>query len=344
VALTLLVVSSPTPSGADAEGPPEEPPALSFDMPRLVIGRSDGCDLRLPDPSVSHRHCSIRQRGAEHVLVDEGSTNGTFLERIRLAPQSPQPLRDGDRFRVGRVWLEMRRETALVSASSAAHAKALALRLVTAGLAVQGEDARPRVTAQRGPDAGKELVLDAPGRRYVLGRARDADLVLEDEIASRRHVDVELAGDHVIVHDLGSKLGATIDGAAAAPTGTAWRPGQTLSLGSNHFALVYEALEVLGELERSPDEKIPNDEVFELPARAAPAAADAEGEATPDGPPAARTDRPREPAAIDRAGAALGSDPAAAGKRFGFTEVVVILVAIGILLASAAGLWLLLRG
>ena len=38
--------------------------SLAFDTPRLVIGRGDGCDVRLPDPSVSHRHASIRQRGA----------------------------------------------------------------------------------------------------------------------------------------------------------------------------------------------------------------------------------------------------------------------------------------
>jgi pSer/pThr/pTyr-binding forkhead associated (FHA) protein len=46
---------------------------LTFDAPRIVIGRSDGCEVRLPDPSVSARHASIRSRGSEYLLVDENS-------------------------------------------------------------------------------------------------------------------------------------------------------------------------------------------------------------------------------------------------------------------------------
>src|SRR5262245_46424886 len=106
-------------------------------MPRLVVGRGDGCDLRLPDPSVSHRHCSIRQRGGEYVRLDEGSLNGTFVGKVKLSPQSPQTVKTGDLLRVGRVWLEVRIGPVMVPPSPAAAAKQLALRLVTAGLAAQ---------------------------------------------------------------------------------------------------------------------------------------------------------------------------------------------------------------
>src|SRR5215468_5337573 len=102
MALTILVCTAPPPEaeGAGAPPPDEGRPSLTFDTPRLVIGRGDGCDLRLPDPSVSHRHCSIRQRGAEHVLVDEGSTNGTFAGRTRLVPQTLHVIRSGDLVRI----------------------------------------------------------------------------------------------------------------------------------------------------------------------------------------------------------------------------------------------------
>jgi len=56
---------------------------------------------------VSHRHASIRQRGAEYIVLDEGSSNGTFVGPVRLAPQAPRVLRSGDLVRVGRVWLEV---------------------------------------------------------------------------------------------------------------------------------------------------------------------------------------------------------------------------------------------
>src|SRR5262245_36985371 len=88
----------------------ETPPGISFDAPRIVIGRGEGCDVRLPDPSVSHRHASIRQRGTEYILLDEGSTNGTFVGPVRLSPQAPRLLRSGELVRLGRVWLEIRVE------------------------------------------------------------------------------------------------------------------------------------------------------------------------------------------------------------------------------------------
>src|SRR3954447_20325741 len=87
--------------------------SLTLDAPRLIIGRGEGCEVRLPDPSVSHRHASIRQRGTEYVVIDEGSSNGTFVGPVRLSAQAPRVLRHRDLIRVGRIWLEVRVEQAL---------------------------------------------------------------------------------------------------------------------------------------------------------------------------------------------------------------------------------------
>src|SRR5688572_16249731 len=86
----------------------EPEPELQFDAPRVVVGRAQGSDLQLPDPSVSARHASFRQRGSGYALVDEGSDNGTFNGDSRLARQAPYPLSDGDLVRFGRVWVEVR--------------------------------------------------------------------------------------------------------------------------------------------------------------------------------------------------------------------------------------------
>jgi len=67
-------------------------PSLTFDGSRIVIGRSDGSDVRLPDPSVSQRHASIRAQGAEYALIDEGSTNGTWVGGVKLGPRTPRTL------------------------------------------------------------------------------------------------------------------------------------------------------------------------------------------------------------------------------------------------------------
>ncbi len=64
----------------------------------VVLGRDPGCTVPLPAEDVSRRHARIAPEGDGHVVVDLGSTNGTWVngagvERHRLAA--------GDRIRVG---------------------------------------------------------------------------------------------------------------------------------------------------------------------------------------------------------------------------------------------------
>lgn len=227
--------------------------SLTFDMPRVFIGRGEGSDLRLPDPSVSLRHASIRQRGHEYVIVDEGSTNGTALGSVLLPSQSPRVLRSGELFRLGRVWLEVKIDPLATARATPAATKALALELVSRGLAAQGEDAGPKLVVLEGPDAEKTLALTDPGRRYVLGRAREVDLPLDDPEAAFRHVEVGLKGEHLLVRDLGSKV-AQLEGAPLGATDMTWRAGQTLTIGRNVVVFEYPAAEALAELSRCADE------------------------------------------------------------------------------------------
>ena len=64
------------------------------------IGRGISCDLTVEDSAVSRRHALIVQRGAEHVLLDDRSRNGTFLNGERVAESV---LSDGDVITVGSV-------------------------------------------------------------------------------------------------------------------------------------------------------------------------------------------------------------------------------------------------
>src|SRR6187551_3888490 len=119
MALTVVVRSGDHPT----------PLKISLDAPRIVIGRGDGCEIRLPDPSVSHRHASIRQRGSDYVVVDEGSSNGTFVGPVRLSPQAPRVVRSGDMVRVGRIWLELKIEQAVPTNNPQLTTREIALSL-----------------------------------------------------------------------------------------------------------------------------------------------------------------------------------------------------------------------
>jgi pSer/pThr/pTyr-binding forkhead associated (FHA) protein len=319
--------------------------SLTLDAPRLVIGRGEGCEVRLPDPSVSHRHASLRQRGGEYVLADEGSTNGTLLGAVRLPKHAPRAVRSGELLRVGRVWLEVRLEPAIVKGSTAAAAKELALSLVARGLAAQGEEPGPRVTVLEGPDKGRTLILSETLRGYVIGRGKDTDLLLDDDGASRRHVSVTRRGDVLLVTDTSSAAPALLDN---APVGrdAVWRPGQVLAIGKSLLGFDYPAALALVELEQSPDERMRPGEA-EAPPADGSADSDAAGEepaATPDPSSAGALDLSPAPGSIDaspRRG--LGKKQKPEGG-WGAVDAAVVLLAVGVLVLSALGaIWLFSR-
>lgn len=73
----------------------------------LTIGRAPDNDIVLDDPQVSRHHAQVVRRGDEISVEDLGSTNGTLVNGVRLAPHAPQPLRDGDELRLGKLALRV---------------------------------------------------------------------------------------------------------------------------------------------------------------------------------------------------------------------------------------------
>ena len=65
----------------------------------VLVGRGAAASLRLSDPLVSHRHARITARDSAAVVEDLGSTNGTFVNGVRV--QGPQRLAPGGELVVG---------------------------------------------------------------------------------------------------------------------------------------------------------------------------------------------------------------------------------------------------
>ena len=309
------------------------PAAVTFDAPRIVIGRGDGCEVRLPDPSVSHRHASIRQRGSDYVIIDEGSTNGTFVGPVRLSPQAPRMIRAGELLRVGRIWLELRIEHTAVTPNPQAATREIALGLVASALAAQGEASSARVRVEAGPDRGKLMELREFDRRYVIGRGQGADLALDDPDASRRHVEVFRKGQHVYVHDLGSKNGTELgDQKLGSGEETVWGRRAALRLGGNALVLEDPVADALEEIDGAVDERMRDDDLVAPPLGVASAPATR-----------ASTDSGRDESraeSVDRPPRALSRQ---SSKRAGFrpADVLIALLALAVLGLSLLGLsWL----
>jgi transcriptional regulator with GAF, ATPase, and Fis domain len=55
-----------------------------FDKAVITIGAMEDNDLVVSDDTVSRYHCKIVQEDTGYVLIDLGSTNGTFINRVRI--------------------------------------------------------------------------------------------------------------------------------------------------------------------------------------------------------------------------------------------------------------------
>ncbi len=73
------------------------------------------------------------------------------------------------------------------------------------------DDAALVLVVRAGPDRGKHVALPATGS-VVIGRAEDADLVLEDALASGHHTRVSSGPDGLRIRDLGSTNGTKLNG------------------------------------------------------------------------------------------------------------------------------------
>src|SRR6185436_11538953 len=58
-----------------------------FALPKTTIGRGDHNTLTIRDDAVSQTHCEILVFGPEVIVRDLGSSNGTFVNGVRLHNQ-----------------------------------------------------------------------------------------------------------------------------------------------------------------------------------------------------------------------------------------------------------------
>ncbi len=88
--------------------PDSAPRVLPLEEGRAVtFGRHATATVVLTDPYASDFHARIDSDQDGWTLTDEGSTNGTFLNQVRLT--APTPLRAGDQISFGRTSVEVRR-------------------------------------------------------------------------------------------------------------------------------------------------------------------------------------------------------------------------------------------
>jgi pSer/pThr/pTyr-binding forkhead associated (FHA) protein len=79
---------------------------ISLSGQPVLIGRADDSTLVLTDDYASTRHARLTQRGSEWYVEDLGSTNGTYLDRVKVTTAVRVPI--GTPVRIGKTVIELR--------------------------------------------------------------------------------------------------------------------------------------------------------------------------------------------------------------------------------------------
>ena len=170
----------------------------------VTVGRSPVCDVTLTDGSVSSQHFEIRAVDNGYLLVDAGSTNGTFYGEIRIKEIYLKP---GTSFRAGNTLLkfEPTRDVVMIELSEEDRfddciGASIPMREIFANLArVAPSDLTVLIGGETG--TGKELVAKAVHNH---SRRRTNPFVVLDCSAIPR----ELIESTIFGHEKGSFTGA----------------------------------------------------------------------------------------------------------------------------------------
>lgn len=70
----------------------------------LTVGKLAGCvDMVIADKSISRKHARFEKKGNRIYMTDLNSTNGSFKNGLRLAPNTSEVLEPGDEIRLGKL-------------------------------------------------------------------------------------------------------------------------------------------------------------------------------------------------------------------------------------------------
>jgi len=172
---------------------------------RTAIGRDPGCDVSLPDPTLSRVQAVIERRGEAFLLLDR-SGRGT---PVGGADVPEAALSDGDEIALG-GWRALYRAGAGAATEETRVPGGTAVRLAGA---TQGGPPPARLRVRVG---GRERTVPVTSAGVVVGKDPTCDAPVEDSFVSARHLRIEPGAGGWNLVDLGSTNGTFIAGARVA--------------------------------------------------------------------------------------------------------------------------------
>jgi len=200
----------------------EEVLRVALERQRLVLGRSEDCDIVIPDPHVSRQHVALLLDGAR-CWFEDLSGQGLVVMGQRLQRGE---LRDGADLKVG-PWGAVFRERGSAAAAGPTRTS-------------RHTELQPREASEQAPlppiqvrvkqGTTERLYTPGPGS-FTVGKDPSNALVIQDQFISSRHLQVTRCEAGFHVRDLNSTNGTFLKGVrlfeAEVPLNTVLRVGET---------------------------------------------------------------------------------------------------------------------
>ena len=181
-----------------------------------TIGSKPDCDLVVTLPRVSGHHCCLTRDENGYLLEDLGSTNGTYVNGIRITDGVRVTPSDSITFGL---------TTPMPWPPDAAEG---------GNEGMPGTQGLPRIDPTPVPTHCLQ------GTEMVIGRASTCSHVLDLPMVSSRHARIFRSDDRILIEDLGSSNGTFVN-AKRANGEVAVKAGDLISLGTYTFLLSVES-------------------------------------------------------------------------------------------------------
>jgi pSer/pThr/pTyr-binding forkhead associated (FHA) protein len=171
---------------------------ISLIEPGRTVGEGGVNDIVIDEEGVNGFHADLKVEGSQVTITDINSATGTMVNGEKIT--GLMPLGAGDTIVIQGVELEVIEDDELGGGKTLVLSGTALMELGTGSWSL---------VADSGPEKGQVIpIMD----RVEIGRALECDIYILEPALSRKHAELELVGDDLLLRDLGSVNGTYVNG------------------------------------------------------------------------------------------------------------------------------------
>ena len=179
---------------------------------KVVIGRGSDCDITIDNAAISRRHATIEYKNGEYLLFDMGSSNGTFLNGVKI--EKPEVISPGDNIGVAKFSLtfqdapqsevkKLMGDMGQMEATVVVDAEKMAQSFMAApGDATPAPSGPRKLVVLKGSSNVKELAIERDV--ITIGKDSGCDLIIPGFFLSKIEATISHRQDKYYLRPMGS--------------------------------------------------------------------------------------------------------------------------------------------